>query len=79
MAMHHAYAIQNALLDVKLAQGGSVLGWKIGLTSKAMKYVLNVDIPDSDILVDDMIFITVQPCLSAGSFNLALKLRLPLL
>jgi len=33
-----------------------VVGWKIGLTSKAMQYALNIDIPDSGILFDDMVF-----------------------
>ena len=56
MGMNDAYAIQNAIYRVKLAQGRSVVGWKIGLTSKAMQYALNIDIPDSGILFDDMVF-----------------------
>lgn len=56
MGMDDAYAIQNAIYRAKHAQGRSVTGWKIGLTSKAMQYALNIDIPDSGILFDDMIF-----------------------
>lgn len=56
MGMDDAYAIQNAIYCAKLAQGRSVVGWKIGLTSKAMQYALNIDIPDSGILFDDMVF-----------------------
>lgn len=56
MGMDDAYAIQNALYEAKLAQGRKVIGWKIGLTSKAMQYALNIDIPDSGILFDDMAF-----------------------
>ncbi len=56
MGMDDAYAIQNAIYRAKLAQGRSVIGWKIGLTSKAMQYALNIDIPDSGILFDDMAF-----------------------
>lgn len=56
MSMDDAYAIQNAIYEAKLAQGRKVLGWKIGLTSKAMQYALNIDIPDSGILFDDMAF-----------------------
>ncbi len=56
MGMDDAYAIQNAIYRAKLAQGRSVIGWKIGLTSKAMQYALNIDIPDSGILFDDMLF-----------------------
>ncbi len=56
IGMDDAYAIQNAIHAAKLAQGRSVVGWKIGLTSKAMQNVLNIDIPDSGILFDDMVF-----------------------
>jgi 2-oxo-hept-3-ene-1,7-dioate hydratase len=56
MGMDDAYAVQNAIYRAKLAQGRSVVGWKIGLTSKAMQYALNIDIPDSGILFDDMVF-----------------------
>ncbi|WP_370400471.1 2-oxo-hept-4-ene-1,7-dioate hydratase [Sulfitobacter sp. JB4-11] len=56
MRMDDAYAIQNALYRAKLAEGRKVIGWKIGLTSKAMQYALNIDIPDSGILFDDMAF-----------------------
>lgn len=56
MDMDDAYAVQNAIYRAKLAQGRSVIGWKIGLTSKAMQSALNIDIPDSGILFDDMVF-----------------------
>lgn len=56
MGMDDAYAVQNAIYRAKLAQGRTVIGWKIGLTSKAMQYALNIDIPDSGILFDDMLF-----------------------
>lgn len=56
MGMDDAYEIQNAIYRAKLEQGRSVVGWKIGLTSKAMQCALNIDIPDSGILFDDMVF-----------------------
>ncbi|MFK7835964.1 MAG: 2-oxo-hept-4-ene-1,7-dioate hydratase [Sulfitobacter sp.] len=56
MGMDDAYAIQNAIYRAKLAQGRKVVGWKIGLTSKSMQYALNIDVPDSGILFDDMVF-----------------------
>lgn len=56
MTMDDAYAIQNAIHKQKLANGLHVIGWKIGLTSKAMQYALNIDIPDSGILFNDMYF-----------------------
>ena len=56
MTMDDAYEVQNAIYRAKLAEGRNVIGWKIGLTSKAMQYALNIDIPDSGILFDDMAF-----------------------
>lgn len=56
MGMDDAYGIQNAIYRAKLKQGNHVVGWKIGLTSKAMQYALNIDVPDSGILFDDMVF-----------------------
>ncbi|APE42556.1 2-oxo-hepta-3-ene-1,7-dioic acid hydratase [Sulfitobacter alexandrii] len=56
ITMDDAYAIQSAILASKLAAGRSVIGWKIGLTSKAMQTSLGIDIPDSGILFDDMAF-----------------------
>lgn len=56
MDMDDAYAIQNAWVKKKKADGRKVVGWKIGLTSKAMQYALNINIPDSGVLFDDMVF-----------------------
>ncbi len=56
MDMDDAYEVQNAIYRAKLAAGRRVIGWKIGLTSKAMQYALGIDIPDSGILFDDMLF-----------------------
>ena len=56
MSMDDAYAIQAALVQLKIAAGRKVTGWKIGLTSKAMQYALGIDIPDSGVLFDDMHF-----------------------
>ncbi|MBZ0218437.1 MAG: 2-oxo-hepta-3-ene-1,7-dioic acid hydratase [Fimbriimonadaceae bacterium] len=56
MTMDDAYAVQAALVKLKKAAGRKVIGWKIGLTSKAMQYALNIDIPDSGVLFDDMVF-----------------------
>ncbi|TAJ74207.1 MAG: 2-oxo-hepta-3-ene-1,7-dioic acid hydratase [Sphingobium sp.] len=56
MDMADAYAVQSALVEHKLAAGRSIIGWKIGLTSKAMQYALGIDIPDSGVLFDDMDF-----------------------
>jgi 2-oxo-hept-3-ene-1,7-dioate hydratase len=44
--MDDAYAIQDAWVKAKIAGGRKVIGWKIGLTSKAMQYALNISTPD---------------------------------
>jgi 2-oxo-hept-3-ene-1,7-dioate hydratase len=51
-----AYAIQNAWIDIKLGEGRVIKGHKIGLTSRAMQSALNIDEPDSGVLLDDMFF-----------------------
>ncbi|WP_071672679.1 2-oxo-hept-4-ene-1,7-dioate hydratase [Nioella nitratireducens] len=56
MDMDDAYRVQKALVDLKLAQGRRQIGWKIGLTSRAMQDALGIDIPDSGVLLDDMMF-----------------------
>lgn len=55
--MDDAYRIQAALVQRKLSEPGRrVIGWKIGLTSRAMQQALNITIPDSGVLLDDMGF-----------------------
>jgi len=54
--MDDAYAVQAELVRLKIATGRIEKGWKIGLTSKAMQYALNIDTPDSGVLLDDMFF-----------------------
>ncbi|WP_199224617.1 2-oxo-hepta-3-ene-1,7-dioic acid hydratase [Thioclava sp. NG1] len=56
MTLDDAYAIQSAQLARKLAAGRSILGWKIGLTSKVMQAALKIETPDSGVLYDDMLF-----------------------
>lgn len=54
--MDDAYKVQAALVKKKIEAGAVTRGWKIGLTSKAMQSALNINIPDSGILFDDMFF-----------------------
>ena len=54
--MDDAYSVQRAFVDRKLAEGSRVIGWKIGLTSRAMQQQLNITTPDSGVLLDDMAF-----------------------
>jgi 2-oxo-hept-3-ene-1,7-dioate hydratase len=54
--MDDAYAIQSAFVSRKQAAGRKTIGWKIGLTSRAMQQQLNIETPDSGVLLDDMAF-----------------------
>jgi 2-oxo-hept-3-ene-1,7-dioate hydratase len=56
MTMDEAYAVQAGLCALKREAGAQVVGWKIGLTSKAMRDALQIDIPDSGVLFDHMVF-----------------------
>jgi 2-oxo-hept-3-ene-1,7-dioate hydratase len=54
--LDQAYAVQAAFLRRKQAAGARRIGWKIGLTSRAMQMALGITTPDSGILLDDMLF-----------------------
>ena len=51
-----AYAIQRKWVEMKLAEGRSVIGHKIGLTSRAMQQSSQIDEPDYGTLLNDMLF-----------------------
>jgi 2-oxo-hept-3-ene-1,7-dioate hydratase len=84
MTLDDAYGVQAALVTRKLAAGARAIGWKIGLTSRAMQQALNITTPDSGVLLDDMLFQTgdtvppgrfIQPRVEA---EIAFVLRAPL-
>ena len=54
--LEDAYRIQDALIDIHCAAGRSRIGWKIGLTSRAMQQALGITTPDSGVLLDNMLF-----------------------
>lgn len=56
MTMDDAYAIQAEWVRRKRARGDEPVGFKIGLTSKAMQAALSIDIPDSGVLLRSMVF-----------------------
>ena len=56
MDMDDAYAIQKAWVDMKLEEGRTIKGYKLGLTSRAMQMSSQIDEPDYGPLLDDMFF-----------------------
>ncbi|MDS9471409.1 2-keto-4-pentenoate hydratase [Sporosarcina pasteurii] len=55
LTVEEAYAIQLENIERKVAQGQTIVGKKIGLTSKAMQDLLGVDEPDYGHLLDSMV------------------------
>ena len=62
-----AYAVQAAWVARKLERGRTVVGHKIGLTSRAMQAAMGIDTPDSGVLLDDMVF-DEGTTIDAGAF-----------
>jgi 2-oxo-hept-3-ene-1,7-dioate hydratase len=56
MTIADAYAIQRAWVDIKLGEGRKIIGHKIGLTSRAMQSMSNINEPDYGVLLDDMLY-----------------------
>jgi 2-oxo-hept-3-ene-1,7-dioate hydratase len=56
MSVEDGYAIQRAWVALELADGRSIKGRKIGLTSRAMQLSSQIDEPDYAPLMDDMFF-----------------------
>ncbi|MBL9057133.1 MAG: 2-oxo-hepta-3-ene-1,7-dioic acid hydratase [Rhodobacteraceae bacterium] len=84
ITLDDAYAVQAALVAAKRAAGAKGIGWKIGLTSRAMQQALDITTPDSGVLLDDMLF-TDGATIPAGRFiqprveaEIAFVMRAPL-
>lgn len=56
MTIDDGYAIQRAWVALELADGRTIKGRKIGLTSRAMQQSSQIDEPDYAPLMDDMFF-----------------------
>ncbi len=61
MTLDDAYAVQLAQIEAFLAQGRTVQGHKVGLTSAAMQNLLGVREPDYGHLLDDFFYLEHMP------------------
>jgi 2-oxo-hept-3-ene-1,7-dioate hydratase len=55
ISMEDAYAISTEVADRKIAAGAKLIGFKVGLTSKAMQRSSQIDEPDYGHLLDSML------------------------
>ena len=55
MTMDDAYECQRAWVELQLAAGATIVGHKIGLTSRAMQRTMQIDEPDFGTLLDYMV------------------------
>ncbi|MGB8604616.1 MAG: 2-oxo-hepta-3-ene-1,7-dioic acid hydratase, partial [Bradyrhizobium sp.] len=51
-----AYAVQRRCIEIKIAEGNTVRGRKIGLTSRAMQRATSMAEPDYGTLLADMFY-----------------------
>ena len=56
-----AYAVQRALTAIRLARGDSVIGWKLGYTTAAMREQMGIDAPNFGPLLASMRIDDVLP------------------
>jgi 2-oxo-hept-3-ene-1,7-dioate hydratase len=55
LTIDDAYVVQQAWVDLQIADGAKLVGRKIGLTSRAMQQQMKIDEPDFGALLDYMI------------------------
>jgi 2-keto-4-pentenoate hydratase len=67
LTVDQAYGIQQRQTELRIGSGASIAGFKVGLTSAAMRQQLGVDQPDFGHLFADMAYAADTP-IPAGAF-----------
>ncbi len=62
MTVEDAYHVQLAIVEKKKTDKNKIIGKKIGLTSRAMQRLLNVNEPDYGHLLSNMLLLEGEPC-----------------
>jgi 2-oxo-hept-3-ene-1,7-dioate hydratase len=78
MTVADAYEVQAAWLRLKLAEGQTIRGRKVGLTSRAMRDALGIDDSDLGTLFDDMLYVDGAVIPSIVTSSQKLKSNSPL-
>jgi 2-keto-4-pentenoate hydratase len=76
IAVDDAYAIQKAFVDHRLAQGRTVRGYKVGLTSKAMQDMSGATEPDFSAMTDDLFLPEDTPLQAARFFRPLIEIEI---
>ena len=74
MDLEDAYTVQQAWVDLQIADGARLVGHKIGLTSKAMQASMQIDEPDFGALLDTMVYsdgaeLPAAMCIYCGGYK----------
>ncbi len=69
MTIEDGYRINRAWMKLKFAEGRTMIGHKIGLTSRAMQQASQIDEPDYGTLLDDMRY----TCTPGQALNIPFK------
>lgn len=67
MTLEDAYDIQRRWAEARISGGASIVGRKIGLTSRAMQHASKMTEPDYGVILDDALF-TDGAQIAAGTF-----------
>jgi 2-keto-4-pentenoate hydratase len=62
IGVRDAYSIQQLNINRRLAEGRTIVGHKVGLTSLAMQRLLKVSEPDFGVILDDMVIGSGSHC-----------------
>ncbi len=78
VTVQDGYALQREWVELEMADGRTIKGRKIGLTSRAMQQSSQITEPDYAPLMDDMFFDTGSDMPSSASSRRASKWSWPL-
>lgn len=76
ISIEDSYAIQQAFIAQRLAEGRRVRGYKVGLTSKAMQEMTGATEPDYSSMTDDLFLPEDLPVAASGFFHPMIEIEI---